>query len=138
MSRSDRSTASIPATGDRARAALAITQVRTFGKDHRNLRGKYKSRVVDLGLMIRQNGLINALVFVRSREAEVGAALSDQIRARLADSKLLGDKDADLLAHLAGIDEADFLRLQNEAMLHVGWLKRLAVVEFQDVQADRD
>ena len=116
---------------DRTRARHALEAVRAFKSDHQNDadKKKYLSRIKDLGLMVRQNGIIAALVFVRSRDEAIGGRLTDQVRDHLLGVGLLPANQRDLLKHLTGCDEAAYLRLQTEAVRYTQWLKRFAVVE---------
>ena len=116
---------------DRTRARHALEAVREFADHYQTQadRKKYLSRIKDLGLMVRQNGVIGALVFVRSRDEAVGGALADQVRRHLIDAGLLNHGVKDLLKHLAGCEEHAYLRLQDETARYTQWLKRFAVVE---------
>lgn len=118
----------------RTRAAAALKAIRSFKGDDAE-RKKYTSRIKDLGLMIRQNNLLHALVYLRTKKNDGGAEIAEQVGKHLQDHDFV---EGDVLKALGVADERSYLRAQNEAMAYAIWLKRFAVAEFgEEHESDR-
>lgn len=116
-----------------AAALLAVRAVRTSPVPAK----KYVARTKDLGLMIRRNSLLHALVFLRTKKhAEGGDLIARQVCDHLQQQGLLRREDP--LTELSSMERPDYLRAQNEAMAFAQWLKRLAVAEHGDAQPGDD
>lgn len=132
---------------DQCRALLADERVVGISDLEAADLATYGRYVKSTPAMVRQIGLGQALAFLMSRNDTAAWRLIDDLHAWLAGDAVAhywkGGKEAvktvtngrTLLATLCNQPQAEYRLLQEEALLFLEWLKRLAVVEIAGLVA---
>lgn len=82
---------------------------------------RYKTLCMKMPGLIKQAGLVQALVFMKSREKEIGAAFVKDLEVVLEEKDLLGRAQRDELAR--------YLALTNDTSQVAIWFRRFAQIE---------
>lgn len=121
-------------------AANVFEKVKAFGEDHTkgsNQRKEYGSMAHKLPILVRQAGLIQAVVFVETRGKESHKQLLNDLAATLgkADAKTFREK-------CQKAELADYMWLTRKTLAALEWYKRFAesVLEIKagEEEDDRD
>ena len=118
----------MPHTVNAGRAAYAYQCVQEVLNDNDITDSEYKSYVKSLPLVIKANGLCQALAFcaVKAVKNPAYRKISSQIRSHLVEQGCLPPGTGDLLAVLVGLEPKPYFRCTLEVLRLFTWLRRFA------------
>lgn len=129
------------ATRDQTRAADAARLV--GGEEARAHKARYNSLAHSLPVLIRQNGLLQAAAYLKSKAHDkkgkptAEGVLYDHVKDQLSRAGYL-DRRKDLVEFLTEADHGAYRLSQEEAVRCTGWHKRFSRALFGVPESDAD
>ena len=119
---------------EQGRAAFAYDRVReiaTLDPDReRSRQKKYKTGAKKLPVLIKTNGLGQALAYIQTRNPDLYDHLTDWLR----DKELI--TAADLVSQVINMESDEYRRLTTESLAYLNWARRFVDSLMPDVEED--
>ena len=119
---------------EQGRAKFAYDQVKRVAVDanQEDLKKKYKSGAKKLPVLIKTNGLAQALAYIQNRDNY--PRLYDQIASWLRTKGLI--EGGDLVDQVVDMESNEYRRITTETLALLNWVRRFVDGLMSDVEAD--
>lgn len=119
---------------EQGRAKFAYDQVKQVGVDanQEDLKKKYKSGAKKLPVLIKTNGLAQALAYIQNRDNY--PRLYGQIASWLRTKELING--GDLVDQVVDMESNEYRRITTETLALLNWVRRFVDGLMSDVEAD--